>query len=62
MRKQGQFALYKGDNYLYGGTIKELAKYLNVKDKTIYFYSTKAYKERRKDSDNSYLIIKLEEE
>ena len=34
-----QYALYKGDKYLCGGTIYELAKFLVVQPKTIYFYT-----------------------
>ena len=54
------YALYHGDNILTIGTIKELAKYLNVKDRTITFYSTPTYKKRVKD--NAYLVIKIEED
>ena len=44
------FALYHGDNILTIGTIKELAKYLNVKDRTIKFYSTPTYRKSGKFS------------
>lgn len=53
------YALYHGDNILTIGTIKELAKYLNVKDRTIKFYSTPTYKKRAKDG---YLVIRIEED
>ena len=53
------YALYHGDNILTIGTIKELAKYLNVKDRTIKFYSTPTYRKRSKDG---YLVIRIEED
>ena len=55
-----QYALYKSDKYLYGGTKQELAKYLGVKVHTIEFYLTPAYKKRIKE--NSYYLIEVEED
>lgn len=55
-----EYALYKGDKYLFGGTIKELAKYLGVKEHTIRFYSTPCYLKRIKDRKSSYEVIKVE--
>lgn len=52
------YALYHGDNILTIGTIKELAKYLGVGERTIYFYSTPTHKKRNK---NGYLVIRIEE-
>ena len=56
--KKKQYALYKGDKYLFGGTKEELANYLKVKPNTIRYYSSNAYKKRIKD--NSYLVIEVE--
>ena len=36
-----EYALYKGDNYLCGGTKKQLAEYLGVKVHTITYYNIK---------------------
>ena len=44
------YALYKGEECLGIGTIKELAKELNVKEDTIRFYTTPTYKKRVKKS------------
>ena len=55
------YALYKGDTFLELGTVPELAKYLNVKESTIKFYTTKTYRKRRKGSNNSYIVIKVED-
>ena len=52
------YALYHGDEILAIGTIKELAKYLGVRERTIKFYSTPTYKKRVKD--NAYLVIRIE--
>lgn len=40
------YALYKGDEFIVDGTIKEIAKELNVKPSTIEFYKTPTYKKR----------------
>lgn len=52
------YALYHGDNILTIGTIKELAKYLGVKGRTIMFYGTPKYKKRNKEG---YLVIRIKE-
>lgn len=54
------YALYKGDKFLDLGTVPELARYLNVKEETIRFYNSKRYKLRRKDSNNYYIVIRVE--
>lgn len=46
------FAIYKGDKFIDVGTVKELAKSLNVNISTIHFYNTKTYKERSKNSND----------
>jgi len=57
------YALYHGDSFLIAGTLKELADYLDVNERTIKFYSTKVYKKRRKyNFDNCYLVIEVEDE
>lgn len=62
-KSKKQYALYYADRYLFGGTRKELADYLGVKEKTIYFYTTNIYKKRRNyDFSNCYLVIEVEDE
>ena len=56
-----QYALYKGDTYLTGGTIYQLAQYLNVRVETIRFYKSDAYKRRFKDYANRYIVIEVED-
>ena len=60
--KKKQYALYKGDTYLYGGTIEELAKWLGVNERTIRFYTTPTYLKRFKNNENRYLVIKVDDE
>ena len=44
------YALYKGEECLGIGTIKELANLTKVKERTIRFYNTGVYKRRREKS------------
>lgn len=57
--KKRIYALYKGDKWLTDGTREELAKYLNVKERTIHFYSTPTW--RKRTNNNAYIVIKLED-
>lgn len=59
MGKIKEYALYKGDDCLAIGTIKEIAKQMNVKEETIYFYTMPAYKRRCKKSKNRRELVKL---
>ena len=62
MKKKNKtvYALYKGDTFINLGSVPELAKYLNVSERTIKFYTTKTYKQRREDSNNSIIVIKVD--
>lgn len=40
MRKE--YAIYKGENQLFVGTIQECMKYFNVKRETVYFWASPA--------------------
>lgn len=58
MKKKSKiYALYKEEELLSMGTIKELAKEFNVKEKTIYFYSMPTYLKRRSKSKNSRIVV-----
>ena len=54
------YAVYKGENCLGIGPIKELAKKLGVKERTIYFYTTPTYKKRVKSGKNRREVITLD--
>lgn len=58
------YALYKGEKLLMIGTIKEIAKLQNVKERTIMFYQSPAYLKRHEKSHigNYKVLVKLEEE
>ncbi len=56
-----EFALYKGDTYLCGGSKEELAKYLGVSKKCIDHYASPYHKKTRcKKDSNCYLVIEVE--
>lgn len=57
-----EYALYKGEDCLAMGTIKEIAKQQNVKERTILFYGTPTYQKRRAKGKNYKVLIKLEED
>ena len=56
-KQQKSFAIYKGDKFLFVGTKKECANYLNVKEDTIQFYTTKTYQKRGKGAYGDRLIV-----
>lgn len=47
-----QWSMYKGEEEIAFGTIKEIAAKLGVNEKTIYFYTTPTYKKRVKAGKN----------
>lgn len=53
------YAVYKGDEFLFMGTIEEIAKHFNVKKETVYFWTTPAQKRRAKS--RMKIAIKIEE-
>lgn len=57
-----EYALYKGEELLIIGTIKEIAKYLGVTEKTVFFYQTPSYLKRNSKSrfGNYKVLVKLE--
>lgn len=58
-----EYALYKGEECLAIGTIKEIAEHMKVKPETIKFYMRPTYKKRGLGlkSNNRRILIKLEE-
>lgn len=61
MRKK-EYALYKGEKILSIGTIKKIAKELNVLPETIHFYQTPTYMKRLKNrkTKNARVLICLD--
>lgn len=56
-----EYALYKGENLLAIGTVKEIAASLGVAIETVKFYGMPSYKKRIK-GQNARELIELEEE
>ena len=59
-RTNPEYALYKGDEFITLGTIKEIAKFLGVSERTVHFYSTPTYR-KRNQKGNAYIVIRIEE-
>ena len=59
---KNEYALYKGDDLLSVGTIREIAEEMGIEEKTIRFYGNPTYLKRRKKGKNYRYLIKLEEE
>ena len=59
-RTNPEYALYKGDEFITLGTIKEIAKFLGVSERTVHFYATPTYMKRNKD--NHYIVIRIEDD
>jgi len=58
MKKNKEYALYKGEELLAIGTKKELANKFNVKEKTIGFYMTPAHLKRMSKSHiGNYKVV-----
>lgn len=47
-RKEGVYALYKGEECLAIGTKREISEQLGIKIETLTFYTSKSYKDRIK--------------
>ncbi len=59
-----EYALYRGEDLLRIGTLKEIAEVENVQVKTIQFYMTPTYKKRvskRKNARNYREVVCLDE-
>ena len=57
-----------GDKFICLGTVKEIAEYMGIKERTIWFYMSPAYKRRvekrkgKKEYSDSIIVIKIEED
>ncbi len=54
------YAMYKGEECLAIGTLIQLARDLNIKLKTLYFYRTPTYKKRSKKGKNRRELVRVE--
>ncbi|TFI09829.1 hypothetical protein E4P35_13075 [Thiopseudomonas sp. 4R-3cl] len=51
------YALYKGEDILIIGTIKEIAEKLGIKEESVKFYATPTYKKRT--TENARRLVSL---
>jgi len=58
MREAKEYALYKGEELLGMGTIRELAEKFNVKITTLYYYRTPTYL-RRTSNEHGRRLVEL---
>ena len=56
-----EYALYKGDDLLAFGNIKEMAQKLGIKPASVRYYGTNNYKRRIKNLDKARILIKIED-
>lgn len=61
-RKPSEYALYKGEQLVAIGTVREIAEERGVSEKSIRFYQSGVYKRRSKSENNNRLnLIRLDE-
>lgn len=56
-KKVKDYAIYKGDKFIDLGSVRYLAKRMNVKEETIKFYSTPTYQKRT--GGRGYVVIRI---
>ncbi len=59
-RKEGVYAIYKGDTFIDVGTAKELARSQGIKIKTVQFYASGASKRRAGTSTKRIVVVRVE--
>lgn len=57
-----EYALYKGDDIIAVGTVKEIAQEVDVKPSTLHFYKSPAYQKRGTGVNRKVLILLDESE
>jgi DNA-binding CsgD family transcriptional regulator len=55
---RNEYALYKGDELLAIGTVREIANQIGVTEKTVFHYGTPTYK--KQTSENARRLVRLE--
>lgn len=63
-KKPVEVAMYKGDDFICGGTIKECAAFRGVKPDTIRYYLSQAYanKVAKRNSKNPIQVVRVEDD
>lgn len=60
--KNKQYALYRGDKYIFGGTKEEIAEQRGISIRTLDNYLIKSNVEKALKSNKRYLMIEVEED
>jgi len=55
-----EYALYKGEEIIATGTVKEIAEKLNIKPDTVRFYGYPAYAKRRVNQDTRRDLVEID--
>lgn len=61
MKKHNEYALYKGDECLAIGTIKQIAKQMGKTEKAVTFYTYPVYKKRSMHKERLFDLVLLGE-
>lgn len=56
------YALYRGDDLLMVGTVNEIASYLGIQPKSVYFLSYPSYHKRCEGSQVRILVVPIEDD
>ena len=62
MKKEKEYYLYKGDEVLATGTIKEIAQKLKIAENTVRFYKNPSYFKRREKGKDYRVLVCVEED
>lgn len=58
--KPSVFALYKGDEFIDVGTLREISTRQHLTVSTLRYLATNAYRRRLKDVENSKVLVRLD--
>ena len=58
--KPSVFALYKGDEFIDVGTLREISARQHLTVSTLRYLATNAYRRRLKDVDDSKIVVRLD--
>lgn len=58
------YAIYKGDEFLFLGKVKECAEFLDIEPSSIMFLATPSYRKRlaKRKTRNPLIVIKIEDD
>lgn len=62
MKKEGFYAIYKGDTFIDLGPTSELAKRIGVKKNTIIFWASNSNLKRIKNYENHMIAVRIEDD